>query len=259
MNTNIEDKLKSLIEGKKVVLIGPSDYINKELDDKHGDYIDSYDVVIRLNNMIYMEDKELEKKYYGTKYHVIASAFWHRNNMGSHVDQWQHKRFLVSESYENLKEGTILYECYARNLFVEIYNRYKSIIDRRRLSYGNSSPDFYTQTLNLLNQIYPIDRTPTTGMVMMGMILLLKPRKLYVSGITCYLDTKHNAYFDNYFISNYVEKKSDYFDGKTFDYSKEKAQHHPYQAEQKILAWLIKNKKIKVDKYLKNLVKTVEL
>lgn len=257
MNTNIEDKLKSLIEGKKVVLIGPSDYINKELDDKHGDYIDSYDVVIRLNNMIYMEDKELEKKYYGTKYHVIASAFWHRNNMGSHVDQWQHKRFLVSESYENLKEGTILYECYARNLFVEIYNRYKSIIDRRRLSYGNSSPDFYTQTLNLLNQIYPIDRTPTTGMVMMGMILLLKPRKLYVSGITCYLDTKHNAYFDNYFISNYVEKKKDYFDGKTFQYDKGKAVHHPYQAEQKILVWLVKNKKIKVDKYLKKLVEKV--
>ena len=46
--------------------------------------------------------------------------------------------------------------------------------------------------------------------VMMGMILLLQPRKLYVSGVTCYLDTKHNAYFDNYFISNYVEKKKDY-------------------------------------------------
>ena len=54
---NIENKLKSLIEGKKIAIIGPSDYVNKELDDDHGKYIDSHDVVIRLNNMIYMEDK----------------------------------------------------------------------------------------------------------------------------------------------------------------------------------------------------------
>ena len=257
MSNSIEDKLRKMIEGKKVVLIGPSDYINKELDDKHGEYVDSYDVVIRLNNMIHMEDKDLEKKYYGTKYDIIASAFWHHNNMGSHIDQWEHKRFLVEDSYEKLKEGTILYECYARDLFIEIYHKFKSTINKRHLVYGNSSANFYRKTLQLLNQIHPIDRTPTTGMVMMGMILLMNPRKLYVSGITCYLDTKHNAYFDGYFISNYVEKKSGYFDGKTFDYSKEKAQHHPYQSEQKILAWLINNKKIKVDKYLKKLVKNV--
>ena len=90
---NIEEKLRGMIEGKKVVLIGPSDYINKELDDKHGEYIDSYDVVIRLNNMIYMEDEELERKYYGTKYDIIASAFWHHNNMGSNINQWEHKDF----------------------------------------------------------------------------------------------------------------------------------------------------------------------
>ena len=131
------------------------------------------------------------------------------------------------------------------------------IIGQKKIMYSNSTVEFYNKTLHLLNQISPIDRTPTTGTVMMGMILLLQPRKLYVSGVTCYLDTKHNAYFDNYFISNYVEKKKDYFDGKTFQYNKGKAVHHPYQAEQKILAWLVKNKKIKVDKYLKKLVENV--
>ena len=29
MSNSIEDKLRKMIEGKKVVLIGPSDYINK--------------------------------------------------------------------------------------------------------------------------------------------------------------------------------------------------------------------------------------
>lgn len=254
----MEDILKKMIEGKKIALIGPSDYINKELDDQHGKYIDSHDIVIRLNNMIYIEDKELEEKYYGTKYDIIASAFWHINNMGSNVDQWEHKRYLDENSYKNLKERTILYECYARNLFTTIYEKYKTTIDSRNIKYGNSTPAFYQKTLQLLNQISHIDRTPTTGMVMVAMILLCNPRKLYISGITCYLDLKHNAYYDSYFISDYVEKKKDYFDGKTFNYSKDLAKHHPYQAEQKILAWLINNKKVKADKYLKSLVKDIK-
>ena len=254
---NIENKLMELIEGKKVALIGPSDYVNKELDDKLGELIDSYDIVVRLNNMIYIEDKELDRKYYGTKYDIIASAFWYHNNMGTNVDQWKHKRFLDPKSYENLRDNTILFECFARDLFLEIYKKFKPTIDPKNITYGNSSPDFYWKTLELLNKIYPINKSPTTGMMMMGMILLMKPRKLYVSGLTCYLDTKHNAYFDNYFIGDYVEKKKEYFDGKTFDYSKEKANHHPYESEQKILAWLVNNKKIKVDKYLKELVKKV--
>lgn len=254
---NIENKLKSLIEGKKIAIIGPSDYVNKELDENHGKYIDSHDIVIRLNNMIYMENKELEEKYYGTKYDIVASAFWYHNNMGKDVDQWKHKRFLDEKSYINLKENTILFECFARNLFSEVYLKYKKIIDSKNATYGNVTPDFYWKTLGLLNQINKIDKSPTTGMMMIGMVLLMNPRKLYVSGMTCYLDTKHNAYYDDYFIGNYVEKKKDYFDGKTFEYNKGMAVHHPYQAEQKILAWLVNNKKIKVDKYLKDLVKKV--
>lgn len=254
----MEELFKKMFEGKKIALIGPSDYINKELDDQHGKYIDSHDIVIRLNNMIYMEDKELEEKYYGTKYDIVASSFWHINNMGSNVDQWQHKRYLDKKSYENLKEGTILYECYARNLFKTIYDKYKTTIDSKKIKYGNSTPVFYQKTLQLLNQISPINKTPTTGMAMVAMILLCNPRKLYISGITCYLDLKHNAYYNSYFISDYVEKKKDYFDGKTFNYSKDLAKHHPYQAEQKILAWLINNKKVKADKYLKSLVKDIK-
>jgi len=253
----MDELFKKMIEGKKVALVGPSDYINKELDDQHGKYIDSHDVVIRLNNMIYIEDKELEEKYYGTKYDIIASAFWHINNMGSNVDQWEHKRYLDEKSYKNLKDGTILYECYARNLFSTIYEKYKTTIDSKNIKYGNSTQAFYQKTLQLLNQISPINKTPTTGMMMIAMILLCNPKKLYISGITCYLDLKNNAYYDSYFISNYVEKKKDYFDGKTFDYSKDLAQHHPYQSEQKILAWLINNKKVKADKYLKSLVKDI--
>mgnify|MGYP002828379763 FL=1 len=255
---NINLFLKKKFEGKKIALIGPSDYVTKELDENHGKYIDSHDVVIRLNNMIYIPDKELEEKYYGTKYDIIASAFWHINNMGSNVDQWKHKRYLDIKSYRNLKKGTILYECYARNLFETIYQKFKDEIDTKEIKYGNSSIEFYKETLQLLNQISPVNRTPTTGMMMIAMILLCKPRKLYISGITCYLDLKHNAYYDSYFISNYIEKKKDYFDGKTFDYSKELSSHHPYQAEQKILAWLIKNKKVKADKYLKSLVKDIK-
>ena len=74
----MDNHLEQLIKNKRVAIVGPSDHVNKELDEDHGEYIDSFDVVIRLNDFFYLP-KELEK-FYGSKYDIISSSFWHRAN-----------------------------------------------------------------------------------------------------------------------------------------------------------------------------------
>ena len=80
------------------------------------------------------------------------------------------------------------------------------------------------------------------------------------------------AYYDTYLTKNNTEiqdstvnrtdgtkvKVSDFFDGKTYNMKHPVTKDHAFLEEQKILKHLITNKMIKVDKYLKNLVKSVE-
>lgn len=266
---HIDTRLKNLIKGKRVAIIGPADYVNKELGEEHGKYLDeSFDIVIRLNNLIHIENKEMEK-YYGSKYNIIFSSFW---NLPSDLKSEDNPdRFLNKKTYENINEKTILFECYNRNMFQNIYNKYKKTIDTANIFYGNSSRDFYIETINYMNSIENVKSTPTTGMLAIIMILLMEPKKIYVSGITSYLDKKHNAYFDYYLnieptklLETYVGrtdgtkvKTSEFFDGKTYNMNHNVTKDHPFLAEQKILKHLVTNKLIKVDKYLKELVKSV--
>ena len=146
---HIDTRLKNLIKGKRVAIIGPADYVNKELGEEHGKYLDeSFDIVIRLNNLIHIENKEMEK-YYGSKYNIIFSSFW---NLPSDLKSDDNPdRFLNKKTYENINEKTILFECYNRNMFQNIYNKYKKTIDTANIFYGNSSRDFYIETINYMN------------------------------------------------------------------------------------------------------------
>lgn len=265
---HIDERITKLIHNKRVAIIGPADYVNKELGEEHGKYIDeSFDIVIRLNNMLYIENKEMEK-YYGSKYNILFSSFW---NLKKDLEDDNHPdRFLCEESYKNINEKTIIFECYTRNLFLNIYNKYKKTIDSANIYYGNSSPEFYIKTINYMKSIANFNTTPTTGMLAIVMVSLMQPKKLYVSGVTSYLDTKYNAYFDNYMnikdLNDYhvnrtdgsVVKTTDFLGDKTYNMDHPAANDHPRIAEQKILKYLVTNKIIKVDKYLKNLVKSVE-
>jgi hypothetical protein len=256
---NIENKLEQLIKGKKVAIVGPAEYVCKELDDTHGSYLDNYDVVIRLNSFFYCPE-EL-KKYYGSKYDIISSAFWHRcNNDFKDPDFiWKNSRYCIEEEYNRLNEGTILLECYARNEFHEIYRRYKKTIDSNKLIYGNISGEKYYQVVNLLKNIYPITKTPTTGFATIGLILSFQPRKLYITGITAYQETPYKTHFDGYSIYPDEDKRlwDGNYNGKTYntDGKEDEKSHHNFMGEAYIMKYLIENKFVKVDKYMKNLFK----
>lgn len=275
--------LNKIIKDKKVAIIGPADYINKELDNTHGNYIDNkFDIVIRLNGMIDIIDKDLEKYFYGTKFDVLFSSFWHQSSLWKAIENKDNNvaipRFLFEESYKKLKENTILYEANNRNLFNTIYRKFNKTIDEKKLYYLNSSQKTYFNAINLLNSIHKITSTPTTGMLSIAIVLSHKPKLLYVSGVTTYLDKKYNAYYDNYLrtvnnnsltVNEWLEtteektngfkyKGKDLWDGKTYNMDHPSAKDHPFLAEQKIFKYLVTNKIIKVDKYLKKLIKSID-
>ena len=255
----METKLQNLIEGKKVAIVGPAEYVTKELNEDHGNYIDNYDVVIRLNSFFYCPEKF--KKYYGSRYDIISSSFWHRYN-DDFTDKdfaWKSARYCIEEEYEKLNEKTILLECYARNEFHEIYKRYKKVIDSKKLEYGNISVEKYYQVLNLLRSIYPLSKTPTTGFATIGLVLSFKPRKLYITGVTAYQENPYKTHFDGYNIYPDEDKRGwdKAFNGKTFNVNGKEhpSAHHNCLGEAHIMKYLIENKYVKVDKYMKKLFK----
>lgn len=66
---NIEQQYKDYLSGKRVAVIGPSKSVMLAED---GALIDSYDVVVRLNNML--EISEEHQKYFGSRTDVVYAT-----------------------------------------------------------------------------------------------------------------------------------------------------------------------------------------
>ena len=255
------DNLINLISNKRVAIIGPADYVNKELSDNHGKYIDGFDIVIKLNSMIkFPEEHKLNlSKYYGEKMNVLASSFWYKNDDPTLVKD-DVSRYTTYNNYKDIKDDLILFENTNRNLFNHIYQNYKSEFDKHNnFYYCNMSDDTFNQTIAYLNKITCVKKMPTTGLLAIISVLLMKPIELYVSGITAYKDTKYNGYYDHYLdlsieeVDNLNKNPNYRFDGKQF--KKNFQFGHDVNYEQIIMKYLIDNNLISVDKYLKFLYK----
>ena len=94
------------LKTQKIAIIGPADYVNKELPDTHGKYIDeNFDIVIRLNSMLNIENKELEK-YYGKKFDILMSSFWNENRFWETIDNKIDKiKKLIIDNFDLFKKG----------------------------------------------------------------------------------------------------------------------------------------------------------
>ena len=255
----MDKKLHELINNKRVAIVGPAEYVCKELEDSHGNLIDSYDLVIRLSDMFYVPT-DLEK-FYGSKYDIISSSFWTRVNE-DYEDKdtaWKKLRYCNEEDYKNLNEKTILLECFARNEFSIIYNKFSKTINQKKLVHGNISPQLFQHVFNLLRNLHPINKTPTTGFSTIGIVLSMAPKELYVTGVTAYQETPYKTHFDGYSRFNDDDKRfwpKNGYNGKTYNDNNGKENpnvHHNFQGEAKIMKKLIDNNIIKVDRYMSTL------
>ena len=243
------------IKNKRVAILGPADYVNKELDDNHGEFINKFDTVIRLNSMLKLPNKELEK-YYGTKFDILVTGFWPFNDHPQFIEGHLNKsRYLHIDNYKDISHNLLVFDFSTETYYKEyIYNKNKTFFDK------NKHISFFSFPFNLLQKLaqkFNIERSPTTGLVAVLLCILSNAKEIYVSGVTFYSDKKHNGYYDSYDMmseksrKNINKNKKFMFDGKQYRYL---PAGHNYYDEAKIFKKLCKKYNIHTDKYLKTLI-----
>ena len=251
------ENFDNLIKGKKVALIGPADYVNKELPPEHGSFIDSHDVVVKVNGMLKSPARNIDT-FYGRRLDILISSFWFTpskdfelNKDLSNDPNYVCERYYLKENYIFNQGSVLLIEVPPRNKFKDnIYSPNEEFFNTlSSLEHCSPPAPRHEAALSFLNKICPNPKTPTTGILSVAHILLAKPQKLYVSGFTFYKQVGHQAYYDNYHHSSNILTTNQY---KTFETAGvfSKTSGHSLPPEQKQFEFLIKNNIITVDDFI---------
>lgn len=161
--------------GKRVAIIGGADSAYKE---KLGGYIDSYDVVVRINNGVRVIDK-------------------YKEYIGKRTD------FLFHTFYENIEGGGSPIEL---DLWNNMEVRQVVFSHSLNSSYGHNLRNFVTFNKGQFSVIHLGDTMcqanircvfpyyPTTGLIAIHSILMCEPLEVYVTGITFFRTAHHQSY-----------------------------------------------------------------
>ena len=157
----VQDKLKSLVENKKVALIGPASYL---ININQGDHIDKHDVVIRFNSGIIQN-----QKYTG--------------NVGTRTDIWIYN-FKNLEILDKITEFPKFIFCPYPKMMIDSYDIDKKIPCDCNIEF--IEPHFYEQ----LKQVMKFE--PNTALLTILILLRQGIQSLYLSGISFLYD----GYYD---------------------------------------------------------------
>ena len=157
----VQDKLKSLVENKKVALIGPASYL---ININQGEYIDKQDVVIRFNSGIIQN-----QKYAG--------------NIGTRTDIWIYN-FKNLEILDKITEFPKFIFCPYPKMMIDSYDIDKKIPCDCNIEF--IEPHFYEQ----LKQVMKFE--PNTALLTILILLRQGIQNLYLSGISFLYD----GYYD---------------------------------------------------------------
>lgn len=196
------------IRGKRVALVGSADSACKEI---LGDYIDGFDVVVRLNKGVELVS-ERNAPFIGTRTDLLFHCFYEAKRGGGSpvtLDLWKQK--MVGRVVFCYNEKTIPYGPNLRFF----YNKYKPKgIRIARISLDLSDDNF--------KKVLPFH--PTTGFIALNTLLNCAPAELYVTGMT---------FFKTPFMHQYRDGDLDYWKKDI----KENGVHDPeieYQAAKKL-------------------------
>lgn len=158
----VQEKLKKLVEGKSVVIVGPANYL---INTNQGESIDNYDVVIRFNG-------------------GINSVNHFYNNIGRKTDIWFYN-FKDLSVLDNLPEKMpkLLFCPYPKEM-IDGYGINKSL-PNCPIEFIESH--FYNQLQLVMNF------EPNSALLAILILLRQNIKSLYVTGISFYYD----GYYDN--------------------------------------------------------------
>lgn len=161
---------------KKVAIVGGADSV---LNDKLGKFIDSFDVVVRINNGLI--PIPMQKDYIGEKTDFLFHSFYVRNNdAGSSPIDID----LFSKKVNNMIIFANNYKCsiYSLRNFI-----YFIKITKNKLKFSQINKKQFFENKNILHPF-----GATTGFSAINTILNCKPKELYITGFT-FFKTPHNS------------------------------------------------------------------
>jgi len=161
---------------KRVVIVGGADSVLKE---KKGNYIDDFDVVVRINKGV--EVIESQKDYVGTKTDFLFHAFFDNKNEVGHspitLELWEKenvKNLVYTNNHKCSKDG--------------MYNFLNFIWKSKgKLKCTEVPQNLYKKNNNAIKPFWP-----TTGFIAINTVFNCKPKEIYITGIT-FFKTPHNT------------------------------------------------------------------
>ncbi|MGV0923052.1 glycosyltransferase family 29 protein [Empedobacter tilapiae] len=216
-------------KGKRVAIVGGADSVFNE---KFGEYIDSFDVVVRINKGV--EVIEQQKEYVGTKTDVLFHAFYERvNDKGSSP--------ITPLLWKKNSVRTIIF---SHNFDCSDYSKrnFTDILFKTKGSLKFSQVKKYLYDKNMKG-IAPY--SPTTGFIAINTIFNCLPKEIYITGIT-FFKTPHQKDYRN---TPYKSWEKLFKNGSS--------KHNPEAEYEYVKKLYLKNKYlIKPDKILKDIFDT---
>lgn len=171
-----DEKLAKLVEGKRIAVVGPSPHLQGL---NYGEKIDSYDVVIRLNQKFAIP--ESKHKDYGSRTDIMCGSFNHLNQ--GECDQ--NKDYIKS-----LK----LLVCPMLSMWD--LNEQNKWFDSTGVPYHNVCDG------HLFKIFKEVGTTCNTGFTALLILLNYNIKELFVTGMTFFdMNKWGNVYFDEYYDS----------------------------------------------------------
>lgn len=155
----------SFFDGKTVAIVGPAD---SALEKKNGSYIDSFDVVIRINKGIDMADRYPE--YLGTKTDILVHGLFEKVCGKLDKPLWTRKNiaFVIYPENLNYHVNTARLMPYFRT-------------DKTKLLVWQVTREFYEDLKVKLNNTHP-----NSGFSAIYYVMNSKAKRLFITGFTFY-------------------------------------------------------------------------
>jgi len=164
------------IQGKRVILVGPAGYL---LGQGKGNYINSFDVVVRVNHGIFVNSV----KDYGNRTDVLYHILSRRSTDGTH------KNVVKPDEVEDWKRLGLLW------LISRHDSRSQRVRDVRDslqgLKYTCLENGFYRRCKNKIR-----NKAPNTGIVAMMHLLACNVKSLHIVGFDFYRSGVYAGYGD---------------------------------------------------------------
>lgn len=219
---------KKRFKNKRIAIVGAADSI---FDEKNGDFIDSFDIVIRINKAAYTYNNSNDA-YTGSKFTYLFHSFYENEFSGGGPIDFQ--------KFEQLGIKKVIHPNSDKKGLIAHLNFYKRhLIFRKTYIY---SPFLYKEIKRKL-----LGFQPTIGFSALYSVLRTDCKEVYITGFTFFKTPYAKGYRDNL---TKVEKNRNHI--------KSQGLHNP---EMEFLAFIkiieeITDKEVKMDNGLKAIIKS---